>query len=298
MAFDIPTLALACLVLLAISYAVLGLLTLVPQTARTARETWPILITETVIAGLVAAAFWAGGWFLTAALILHAARISYESAKVAGVRARLPAPIGISIAVTAASACAALMPIPIVAAAALLTACAAIPIRRRMRDDTRRAAVLLDLLIFPLLPLMLFTAAGLQDGFGIWLLAAFILVEIFDSCALLGGKLFGRRTAFPSLSPNKTVEGLLVGAAMLALIAAIAAPYLLNITFAAAAGMAVAAGALAVAGDLAASHLKRLSGVKDFPPIMKRQGGLLDITDAWIAAGAGIVLLSPILPSF
>ena len=54
---------------------------------------------------------------------------------------------------------------------------------------------------------------------------------------------------------------------------------------------ALAAGALTVAGDLAASRLKRVAGVKDYPAVLPHQGGLLDITDAWIATGAGLVTL-------
>ena len=52
---------------------------------------------------------------------------------------------------------------------------------------------------------------------------------------------------------------------------------------------------LAVAGDLAASRLKRMAGVKDYPVLMRRQGGVLDSLDSWIAAGAGLVALTIIL---
>ena len=296
MMFDIPTLALACIALLAVSYAVLGLLAFVPQTAAPAREALPILMTETVIAGFVVAAFLAGGWILTAALVLHAARIGYEAIKVAGSGAHFPAPAGAGVAIGAAYGCAALIPIAVLAAAVVAAIFIAILFRLRMRGSASRASALLDVLIFPLLPLALFTAAGIEGGFGAWLLAAFVFVETFDSCALLGGRLFGRRKAFPALSPNKTVEGLLIGAAMLALVAAVATLCLQGIPVAAVAGAAVVSGLLAVAGDLAASRLKRLGGVKDFPRVLRHQGGLLDITDAWIAAGAGIVLLSLAMP--
>jgi phosphatidate cytidylyltransferase len=53
--------------------------------------------------------------------------------------------------------------------------------------------------------------------------------------------------------------------------------------------------ASAVAGDLLASLAKRRAGVKDYPPIMKVQGGLLDIIDAWLVAGpclAGFAVLT------
>jgi phosphatidate cytidylyltransferase len=39
-----------------------------------------------------------------------------------------------------------------------------------------------------------------------------------------------------------------------------------------------------LAGDLGTSALKRARGVKDFPPVLKRHGGVLDIYDAFLAA--------------
>jgi len=56
--------------------------------------------------------------------------------------------------------------------------------------------------------------------------------------------------------------------------------------------LALFVGALTVLGDLAASRLKRAAGVKDYPHLMRHQGGLLDITDAWIASGAGVICLA------
>ena len=54
---------------------------------------------------------------------------------------------------------------------------------------------------------------------------------------------------------------------------------------------ALLVGVLAVVGDLAASRHKRIAGVKDFPQVLPRQGGLLDSLDSWIAACAGITAL-------
>ena len=48
---------------------------------------------------------------------------------------------------------------------------------------------------------------------------------------------------------------------------------------------------LGVAGDLAGSRIKRQGGVKDYPTVLKSQGGALDIWDSWISAGAGVAIL-------
>lgn len=147
------------------------------------------------------------------------------------------------------------------------------------------------LLIFPGIPFAVFLAAGLSGGYSAWLLLAFIFVETFDSYALLGGKFLGRTKAFPGLSPNKTVEGLISGAIMLAATAAVGA-MLLGAPVLDALIYAAMTAPLAVAGDLAASRIKRQAGVKDYPSIMPRQGGLFDITDSWITVGAAFVVVS------
>lgn len=290
----VPALALTCFVLLGAGYLVFLLLGRVERLAPVIAEAWPILWMETLIVGTVAGAFWLGGWVLTLALLAHAARIGFEAASVVGRRHRLAHPAVIGGAIAGLAAVAAMLPIALLCYAAPGVLALLVTLRRTTPAEGP-VAVALDLALFPALPLVVFTAAGLQGQFGIWLLAAFILAETFDSYALLGGKLFGKRKAFPTLSPNKTVEGLAIGAAMLVLTAAGVGALLAGVPVLVSAGVALAAGALTIAGDLAASHLKRLSGVKDYPQILPHQGGLLDITDAWIATGGGLVFLLTVL---
>lgn len=290
----VTTLALTCLLLLGAGYAVLTALLFVPSLAPAAREAWPILLTETLIVGVVAGAFWIGGWVLALVLFALAWRCGYEAAKVAFRRwsGDPPPAIGIGGLIAGLGGVASLLPMAFLATALFLTwlVCIFLWIGNRLQnEDEARMAV--EIAVFPGLPLILFTAAGLQGGFGAWLLVAFLLVETFDSYALLGGKLFGRTPAFPVLSPKKTVEGLGIGAAMLMLTAALAGAILAGAPLAQSGTVALFVGVLTVAGDLAASALKRRSGVKDFPPVLRLQGGLLDITDAWIAAGAGLVVV-------
>jgi phosphatidate cytidylyltransferase len=232
---SVEVLALATCGLLAFGSAVLGLFALIPATAKTAREAFPILLTEILIVGSAVAALWLGGWVLWIALALLTARVLYEVTQVSGLAPRL--------------------------------------------------------LLFPGVPLVIFVLAGLSGGFGAWLLLAFLFVETFDSYALLGGRLFGRTKAFPVLSPNKTVEGLGAGLVMLMATAALGA-WALDAPLLPALGLAVLTVPLAITGDLAASRLKRRAGVKDYPTILPRQGGLFDITDAWITTGAGFVLVA------
>jgi phosphatidate cytidylyltransferase len=109
-----------------------------------------------------------------------------------------------------------------------------------------------------------------------------VLVGTFlgDTGAYLGGKLFGRRRLAPSVSPNKTVEGLLIG-----MVCAVASVWFagryqdwLPGTHALVLGVGVAA--LAPIGDLFESFVKRQAGTKDAGRLLGAHGGMLDRLDA------------------
>jgi len=294
MPLSVTTLAVACLVLLAAGYLAFFLLERSPKMAPVIKDVWPVLHVETLIVGTVALCFWLGGWVLAMALTLHALRVGFEAASVTARRGLALPPLAVGAALAGLGWLASLLPAPGLRLAGLgalgITLINRLALRRRA--DSPLAAAL-DLVALPGIPLVVFTGIGLQGGYGAWLLAAFILVETFDSYALLGGKLFGRTRAFPVLSPNKTVEGLVIGAAMLMLTAGLLGAWA-GAPLWSGAAVALVAGGFTLAGDLTASRLKRLSGVKDFPQLLPHQGGLFDTTDAWIATGAGLVCLAVI----
>ncbi|MEM1387585.1 MAG: phosphatidate cytidylyltransferase [Pseudomonadota bacterium] len=285
MTASLTPLALTCAALLAAGYGLIAALSLAPATRAQARGLWPILLTETVIVGAVVTALWLGGPVLRAALALMALRVGYEAARVI-LRARPELALTVGVALMLASQGAATLPFVPTAAFALLAWGAALAIKL-----AKYRGPWLDMAVFPALPLSLFVAFALNGG-AATLLAAFLLVEIFDSFALLGGKLFGRTPIFPRLSPRKTVEGLATGTIMLMALAALLGPPIINVPVSTGIAAACLTGILAVAGDLAASRLKRSASVKDYPAILPHQGGLLDITDAWIATGAGFALVT------
>jgi phosphatidate cytidylyltransferase len=103
---------------------------------------------------------------------------------------------------------------------------------------------------------------------------------IGDTGAYVGGRLFGRRPLAPTISPNKTMEGLVCG--MLAAIVTIFLAGLfqawLTQTDALLLGLAVAI--LAPLGDLFESVIKRDAGTKDAGSIFGPHGGVLDRADA------------------
>jgi phosphatidate cytidylyltransferase len=109
-----------------------------------------------------------------------------------------------------------------------------------------------------------------------------VLVGTFlgDTGAYLGGRAIGATPLAPRISPNKTLEGLLVG-----VVVAVAAVWFAGLyqdwlsgTDAILLGLAVAvAGPL---GDLFESYLKRDAGTKDTGKLFGAHGGALDRLDA------------------
>ncbi|MDP8968132.1 MAG: phosphatidate cytidylyltransferase, partial [Actinomycetota bacterium] len=105
-----------------------------------------------------------------------------------------------------------------------------------------------------------------------------VLVGTFlgDTGAYVGGRWFGRRRLAPSVSPNKTVEGLLIGMLTALLATWLAGLYQdwLSGTDALLLGLGVALAA--PLGDLFESFVKRDAGTKDSGRLFGAHGGALD----------------------
>jgi phosphatidate cytidylyltransferase len=122
------------------------------------------------------------------------------------------------------------------------------------------------------------------EGRNILLIAFLILVvQSSDVMQYVWGKLLGRHKIAPSLSPSKTIEGLLGGVGSATLIGALlwrftpfslmqAAMISFIITF------------MGFLGGLVMSAIKRDRGVKDWGYIIKGHGGVLDRLDSIVFA--------------
>ncbi len=121
------------------------------------------------------------------------------------------------------------------------------------------------------------------DGF--WLtMTLMFMIWGNDILAYFGGKRFGKHKLAPKISPKKTWEGFgfgFIGAAIGFLIAyLIAEIYPLPLSAIAAAVMIVSiAGPV---GDISASRIKRIAGVKDSSSILPGHGGFFDRFDSMI----------------
>jgi phosphatidate cytidylyltransferase len=109
-----------------------------------------------------------------------------------------------------------------------------------------------------------------------------ILVGTFigDSGAYLGGRAFGTRKLSPRISPNKTVEGLVIGILTAVVATWAAGLYQDWLTHGEALILGAAVGVAAPIGDLLESAVKRDAGTKDAGTLFGAHGGALDRLDA------------------
>ncbi|TVP56897.1 MAG: phosphatidate cytidylyltransferase [Gemmatimonadales bacterium] len=123
---------------------------------------------------------------------------------------------------------------------------------------------------------------------GTFLLVFPLLVTwVADSSAYFGGRRFGNRKLIPAVSPSKTVEGAVSGVigamASAAAFTAVLLPTMgggLQLSVSAAALLGLLVGTVAQLGDLAESLLKREAGVKDSGSLLPGHGGVMDRFDA------------------
>ncbi|HRH68186.1 MAG TPA: phosphatidate cytidylyltransferase [Flavobacteriales bacterium] len=127
--------------------------------------------------------------------------------------------------------------------------------------------------------------------FGTWSFIGFmLLLWTNDTGAYLTGRLIGRTKLLPSVSPKKTVEGLIGGIALTLVVAWLLAQYQTFLTT----GEWLTAGAIialtSTLGDLLESAFKRARGVKDSGTILPGHGGILDRFDGFFLAVPSLLL--------
>jgi phosphatidate cytidylyltransferase len=118
------------------------------------------------------------------------------------------------------------------------------------------------------------------DHGGALVFAVLLGTFVGDTGAYLGGRAFGQRKLAPSISPNKTVEGLVIG-----IVVATAAVWWAGLSqewFGGEKGaiLGVSIAIAAPIGDLFESYLKRDAGTKDTGTLFGAHGGALDRLDA------------------
>lgn len=133
--------------------------------------------------------------------------------------------------------------------------------------------------VYALLPALALLWIRERDGLEL-LVWTFIVTWSTDIGAYFAGRSFGKKKLAPSISPNKTVEGLYGGIAAAALFggAWVLANGLGKPLIILAPLLAIAA----QAGDLFESWMKRRAGVKDSGSWLPGHGGILDRLDGLV----------------
>lgn len=141
-------------------------------------------------------------------------------------------------------------------------------------------------IVFVLVVILGQTMFAIQNilAFDLWVLG-FILVSTYatDTFAYLGGSLFGKRKLIERISPNKTVEGSIIGT-----IASIVSSVLYMHLFMEHQGIpfqmlycaAILIPLVSQIGDLTFSMIKRHYSIKDFSSLLPGHGGMLDRIDS------------------
>ncbi|TAN45113.1 MAG: hypothetical protein EPN22_03720 [Nitrospirae bacterium] len=128
-----------------------------------------------------------------------------------------------------------------------------------------------------------------------WIIFLYGCVWASDSLAYYAGTGIGKRKLYPSVSPNKTVEGAVGSVAGGIVAALVLGGVLTKCPYTSLAAMGAVIGLITIAGDLVESMFKRDAGVKDSGSIVPGHGGILDKLDGSLYAGPALYWMTLVL---
>jgi phosphatidate cytidylyltransferase len=246
--------------------------------------------TALVLAPIALGAIALGKWAVLLVVLLVTVGAAYELS-----RALNPLPF---LAALGAGAIPILLSIPYETTGILVGALLALPwalLWLAGRPETRTLRPLLAVLLMalwvgaPLAHLGLFP----RSRYGVILiLIAVVGPWISDSGAYFAGRFFGRHLLFPSLSPNKTVEGSIGGLIATVLVVGFISYEFLDFTPAKAAIIGAGVSIFSQSGDLFESTLKRILDVKDLGHFLPGHGGVLDRVDSLLFTAPAVYYIS------
>ena len=120
-----------------------------------------------------------------------------------------------------------------------------------------------------------------------------LISTLTDTFAYIGGKLFGKHKLIEKISPNKTIEGSIIGSLIGTILPAAFYVYMINpgeyliIAFLFTLTLSI----IGQIGDLIFSSIKRYYNVKDYSNIIPGHGGILDRLDSIIFIIIGYIIL-------
>ncbi len=125
----------------------------------------------------------------------------------------------------------------------------------------------------------------------------FLITVMTDTYAYITGRLIGKHKLLESISPNKTLEGMIGGTVFGVLISTVFYTVVIDpsINIFIILGISLFLSILGQFGDLCFSAIKRYFGVKDFSNIMPGHGGILDRFDSIIFVLLGFMFFISII---
>lgn len=247
------------------------------------------ILSSLVLAPPVLAAVYYGTPWIELLLVLAAAEMSREWARLCDNGRAMPAAAvtaaGVIVAIGLASRVGMVEALIAVVAAVVLTYFLALSRGRTIATWLAAGPVVVALPCLAFLWLRLDAEQGRMICF--WLLAA---VWATDIGAYAAGRTFGGPKLWPSVSPKKTWSGLLGGVVSAGIVGYVTSRLLGNDHALAliVAGFLVAV--VSQGGDLAESAVKRHFGVKDAGALIPGHGGLLDRVDGLVTAAPAVAL--------
>jgi phosphatidate cytidylyltransferase len=249
-------------------------------------DLWPRIASALVMASAALAATWRGGEWFAAFWLLAATAILWEWLSLVGGGGRFAifalGAAALALATALATRGAPHLALGLVILAALGAAVLS-PAKRRLWRAC--GIVYAGAAVIPIAALRNSFFFGLESV--LWL---FAVVWATDSMAFVGGRLLGGPKLWPRVSPSKTWSGFVVGIVSGALAGLAVMPQApAGPAFVVCLGLAAAA--IAQAGDLAESAIKRQFGVKDSSQFIPGHGGVMDRLDGFLAAGTFVFLV-------
>ncbi|MBU3012924.1 phosphatidate cytidylyltransferase [Polaribacter vadi] len=159
----------------------------------------------------------------------------------------------------------------------------------KFTDDRSKLGLTIRYVIFSMCFLVMLPFY--EDSFHPYLMISILsLIWVNDSFAFLVGKNFGKNKLFPSVSPKKTIEGLLGGLVFAIITGFIISKYNTDFTTLNWLIIAVIVSLIGTVGDLVESKFKRQANIKDSGNIMPGHGGILDRLDSLLFAAPFVYL--------